>query len=516
MSLQTLVLALLFAWLVYAAISHRPTSKTKEASCSPPPIFPSWIPFAGHIYGIATKGSNPYLSSLCSTQNSPIKTLKLPGMDMHLVHPLDSASMKQFTSMPHLSLMTVFRVAVGPSMGLLPASEKVLTDPDTGDFKRGLSKLFNGELRKLDNLRKYAGQMDATIDRYWDETAPKHGSTTDVSLGSWIFDFLSRSMGGVFWGEEGPFEEKEFRDNLRIFIQNLESLRNPIPWLVPSEIRSARKSVRDKISQSTENKSYGKQEKQGVTLFAQLASLYESLEIPREGFTDCHLTAIVGLMSNVINIMIWAMCEVLANPELLTSLLTEIKTVVDDSSSNMSIEVDHLRRSCPLLVATWYELLRTYGDAPVARGVHESSLFDNKYQLEKGSILMTPIHLHNFDRDIWGEDVELFRPSRFLQKDGEINQELVKHLNVFGLPGMHQCPGRYLALNLTVGLLAKSILAFEFTPTPGEPLGWGVVPARKDTMLGLPALSRDPTVVLKRRDGIQGIQLLFDNVKPGW
>lgn len=210
------------------------------------------------------------------------------------------------------------------------------------------------------------------------------------------------------------------------------------------------------------------------------------------------------------------MCEVLANPELLMSLLTEIKTVVDDSFSNMTIDVDHLRHSCPLLVATWYELLRTYGDAPVARGVHENTVFDNKYQLEKGSIIMAPIHLHNFDRDIWGDDVELFRPSRFLQKDGEINQELVKHLNVFGLPGMHQCPGRYIALNLTIGLLAKSLLVFEFTPTPGGALGRGVVPARKDTMLGLPALRQDPTVILKRRDGIQGVQLLFNNVQPGW
>ena len=150
-----------------------------------------------------------------STQNSPIKTLKLPGMDMHLVHPLDLASMKLFTSMRHLSLMTVFRVAVGPSMGLVPASEKFLTDPDTGDFKRGLSKLFNGELRNMDNLKKYAGQMDAVIDEYWNETAPKHDSVSEVGLGSWTFDFLSRSMGDVFWGEEGPFKEKEFRDSLR-------------------------------------------------------------------------------------------------------------------------------------------------------------------------------------------------------------------------------------------------------------------------------------------------------------
>lgn len=134
---------------------------------------------------------------------------------MHLVHPLDSASIKQFTSMRHLSLMTVFRVAVGPSMGLVSASEKALTDPDTGDFKRGLSKLFNSELRKLDNLQRYAGQMDATIDKHWDETAPQYGSVVEIGLGSWTFDFLSRSMGDVFWGEKGPFEEKEFRDNLR-------------------------------------------------------------------------------------------------------------------------------------------------------------------------------------------------------------------------------------------------------------------------------------------------------------
>jgi hypothetical protein len=64
MVLQTLVLVFLFTWLIYASISHKLSSKTKEAACSPPPIFPSWIPFASHIYGIATKGSNPYLSSL--------------------------------------------------------------------------------------------------------------------------------------------------------------------------------------------------------------------------------------------------------------------------------------------------------------------------------------------------------------------------------------------------------------------------------------------------------------------
>lgn len=245
--------------------------------------------------------------------------------------------------------------------------------------------------------------------------------------------------------------------------------------------------------------------------------LYESLEIPQEGFTDCHLVAIVGLMSNVINMIIWAFCEIVADSELMSSLLVEITAIRDDPSSpSPSIDVDQIRRSCPLLVATWYELLRMYGDSPVARGVHEDSIFDNKYQLKKGSIIMTPIHLHNFDKDIWGEDAQTFQPRRFLRNGGQVDQELVKHLTVFGLPGMHQCPGRYLGLNLTIAIVAKAMLTFNITPAPGDAPGRGIVPLRKDTMLGLPAIGRDPAVTVTRRKEIQMVHVNFDNVRSGW
>lgn len=136
-------------------------------------------------------------------------------MDMHLIHPQDLSSIKQFTGMRHLSLMSVFHVAVGPSMGLVPASKKSLTDPDTGVFKRDLSKLFNGELRNLQNLRTYASQLEQKIDRYWREMSAEPDSEIEIGLGSWLFDLLSRSMGAVFWGERGPFEDEEFRECLR-------------------------------------------------------------------------------------------------------------------------------------------------------------------------------------------------------------------------------------------------------------------------------------------------------------
>lgn len=173
-----------------------------------------------HHYGKSSVIRTALISSLTrarrsATQQASIQTLKLPGMDMHLIHPLDMSSIKQFTGMRHLSLMSVFHVAVGPSMGLVPASQKFLTDPDTGVFKRELSKLFNGELRNLQNLQNYASLLERAIENHWQMNLKDGSSETEVGLGSWVFDTLSNAMGVVFWGEEGPFGDAKFRDSLR-------------------------------------------------------------------------------------------------------------------------------------------------------------------------------------------------------------------------------------------------------------------------------------------------------------
>lgn len=229
--------------------------------------------------------------------------------------------------------------------------------------------------------------------------------------------------------------------------------------------------------------------------------------------------AIVGLLSNVINIMAWAMSHVLADDELMKSLREELEAaavkelLAKDNELDLRLDLDKIRDSCPLLLATWYELLRTYGDSPVARYVHQDSAFNACYQVKKGSIIMTPIHLHNFDSDIWGPEAEGFRPSRFLLGDtGKVDPALVKHLEVFGLPGMHQCPGRYLAMNFFLSFVAKALLSFDWTP-----VGAAVeVPNRKETMLGLPATGSDARVSIRRRPGIRSVHVGSANVRPGW
>jgi hypothetical protein len=101
----------------------------------------------------------------------------------------------------------------------------------------------------------------------------------------------------------------------------------------------------------------------------------------------------------------------------------------------------------------------------------------------------------------------------FHKQTGRADPDLVKHLEVFGLPGMHQCPERYLAMNMFLALVAKVIPTFEMTPTQNAVVD---VQRRKETMLELPATASDPEVLVQRRPGVRSMHVGFEDVRPRW
>ncbi|KAG6002171.1 hypothetical protein E4U21_003419 [Claviceps maximensis] len=547
MSATTIILSLL---VIGAGILYRRCcEEAAGAHLSSPTVHSTWFPILGPIFGIRFWGFNAYTSALCATQRAPIATLKLPGQEIHLIHPMHKESVRIFSNMQHVSLLAVFYTSIGPALGLQSASERFLTQSDDGDFKRGLHRCFNSELRGVDNLRKNAARLEHRVYEYCEAAfagpgrgqgqEPGSGSATiQCGLGSWLFDMLSCSMGAVFWGGKGPFGDVVFRDNLRLVVQNLPSLGHPFALLIPAKLRSARAYVRDGIERATRARDLyadGDHAERGgeETLFVQLTCLYASLEMPRDCYVDCHLSVIVGLMSNIINLVSWAFCHVLADVELQMLLKEELYNAgagagagtgaIDGLSHHpgaATLDFDRLRSACPLLMATWYELLRVYADAPIVRRLNRDSLFGRDMQLRKGSVIVSPIHLRNYDEAIWGQDTHVFRPDRFLrpshsgQAQGRrrINEELVTNLVVFGLPGMHQCPGRHLGLTMALTILAKIMVDLEIRPRPGDGLERGLVPHRTESMLGLPALSRDPEVTVRRAGDAPTLRVGFGNL----
>ncbi|KAG6013688.1 hypothetical protein E4U43_007150 [Claviceps pusilla] len=149
-----------------------------------------------------------------------------------------------------------------------------------------------------------------------------------------------------------------------------------------------------------------------------------------------YLSVMVGLISNIINLISWAICHIIANPGLETSPREEL----EEASSGDS------NRDSRGALGPWHGL-----DVPTVRRLNKDGLFGEDIELKKGSVIVSPIHPSDiFDATIWGGDAHVFRPGRFIHTRGSrrINRELAKHLPVFGLPGMHQCPGRYLGLTM--------------------------------------------------------------------
>jgi cytochrome P450 len=229
-----------------------------------------------------------------------------------------------------------------------------------------------------------------------------------------------------------------------------------------------------------------------------------------DGWTDHQLLLIFGLVPNVMAASTWMIHHLLADPELMTKVKQELDHFVRSSSAG--IDLAKGPEACPHLYALWYEVLRFHGGFTIGRYVHEDSTLAGKYLLKRGTFVLAPLRPHHFDREIWGPDVDEFKPERFLTKDGTLDYGPTKSLRVYGLFGS-LCPGRFLAVHFAVVGIIRILLAFEIRPveTPH------VAPDEcKDTLVGLVTPAWDVEVDLqKRRNNHEPIRIIYDNIGQG-
>jgi cytochrome P450 len=126
-----------------------------------------------------------------------------------------------------------------------------------------------------------------------------------------------------------------------------------------------------------------------------------------------------------------------------------------------------MSEACPLLLATWFEVLRSHGGFSLGRYVHEDTMLAGKYLLKKGSYVLAPLRPHHSDRQIWGPTVDEFLPGRFLKEDRSLDELQRRKLRVYGVFGT-LCPGRYLAVHMAMALTVRLLLAFDMTRVDGS------------------------------------------------
>jgi cytochrome P450 len=223
---------------------------------------------------------------------------------------------------------------------------------------------------------------------------------------------------------------------------------------------------------------------------------------PAEGWTDYQLLLIAGVGPNITSATTWLISHLLDDRDRLRAVRSEIDDFI--SRSRESIDLADVPEACPLRHATWIEVLRYHGTFTLGRYVHEDTTLANRYHLQKGSYALAPLRRHHFDKEVWGEGAEEFRPERFL-KCGRFDEEARKKLRVFGLFGTI-CPGRFLAANMAMALTIRLLSTFDLELCDGE----FVLPEeRKDAVVGLAPPDRDVMMDLTSRQSIGNINITW-------
>jgi hypothetical protein len=297
---------------------------------------------------------------------------------------------------------------------------------------------------------------------------------------------------------------------------NMKRLNAPFDFMIDKKLLTSRRFVRERLEQFSfeeyaEKCVGGSNEAVEESFLGGVRALCLTHGAAAEGWTDYQLLLIAGLGPNVMAASTWMFHHLLADLELLLKVRIELDEFVEESEG--SIDVADMSKSCPLLMATWYEVLRVHGGFSLGRYVHKDTTLAGKYLLKKGSYALAPLRPHHLDRQTWGPAADVFLPGRFLKEDGTLDELQRRKLRVYGVFGT-LCPGRHLAVHMAMALTVRLLLAFDMTPLNGS---YTLPYESKDTVAGLATPAFDVEVAMRKRDNARDdVKIRFKNSRQAF
>ncbi|KAM0321559.1 hypothetical protein ACHAQA_010049 [Verticillium albo-atrum] len=195
-----------------------------------------------------------------------------------------------------------------------------------------------------------------------------------------------------------------------------------------------------------------------ITAFGQSAGLSE------RGLAANTLLVLFGLNSNSIPITLWAMFELVKDPELFAEVREEAQfALVEDASGRKHIDIPKLAK-LPLLQAVHLECMRLHVIISITREVIQDTNICG-YDLPRGRMVQAPTSLAGMDEGVWGRDghpPSEFWPGRHIKTNEQGEKEFVftaKSSEFFPYGGgVSMCAGRAFAkqeIMFTIALLVS-------------------------------------------------------------
>lgn len=161
----------------------------------------------------------------------------------------------------------------------------------------------------------------------------------------------------------------------------------------------------------------------------------------------------------------WTLYALLRNPEELTRLRSEVgafTTQIKKEKSELKLTVADLQpANAPYLMAVYYEALRLYPSIPLEiQECQEDVTLPDGTNLPKTSVVVWCIWAINRSKEIYGEDTDSFRPSRWLDEEGKFVSRSPFEFPVFN-GGPRSCLGRKMAELMAMFLIVFTLSDFQ-------------------------------------------------------
>lgn len=163
----------------------------------------------------------------------------------------------------------------------------------------------------------------------------------------------------------------------------------------------------------------------------------------------------------------WLLYHIFSNPLVLADIREELNLWVRDSTTpDRSILMSDIRTKCPILLSTYWEMLRYRGLGNSVRVCLEDTMLDGRFLLKKSSVVIVPQLVQHTSKPVWGEDVSQFNHLRFTKdsggSSGSVKGQGAKRTAFRAFGGGHNlCPGRNFSTTEIMAMAAIMVLNFD-------------------------------------------------------
>ncbi|KAF5634209.1 cytochrome P450 monooxygenase 8B1 [Fusarium sp. NRRL 52700] len=470
--LSTAVLAVIVA---FALLNRLLTPRIDPRE--PPVVKPS-IPWVGHIIGIIRHQAD--YSRIIHNENPHVPIATLPMLNGKVYVAFDPALVQTLLRTKTASFEPFALDYAKKTFALKQETFAKVKVPGVYDeFTEAIHTSF--QVKHLQQLNvHFLGSITAKLNRATIRVDTINAGKETVANGRlhvenlylWCRDVMSLATTRALYGDTDPFNrDPSLIEDMWLFEESIPYfLLSLFPSLTMPKAYKARSTLQDVVC-----KWYAKDHDiHDPSVSALVRNRAGALR--KNGLTGYEIGKFEVILPNVatlnaVPIFYWLLLYILDRPDLLARIRAEAESAAiiegNNGKRSATFNIVDFEERMPLLVSCYRETLRLANQAVSMRRILQDTSVTTPegttYILKKDTDLQLPAGVAHYEDTVWGTDVNVFNPERFLASTKGSAEDERKRKAAY-IPfggGRHLCPGRNLAFAEIIGFASALLLGFE-------------------------------------------------------